>query len=163
MELSDIDLNQLVLFQQLMVERSVSKVAEKLGLTQPAVSNTLAKLRRQFGDDLFVRTPTGMMPTPFAEQLAEPIGYALGMIHSGLNQHSYNLQPVTESMADQRRFVDYMTRHHASIPLKKDGHYAKLPGWARANVQNDNHAAIARHVEAALKVFVGASRSGTAP
>jgi DNA-binding transcriptional LysR family regulator len=88
MELSDIDLNQLVLFQQLMVERRVSKVAEKLGLTQPAVSNTLAKLRRQFGDDLFVRTPTGMMPTPFAEQLAEPIGYALGMIHSGLNQHS---------------------------------------------------------------------------
>ena len=88
MELSDIDLNQLVLFQQLMVERSVSKAAEKLGLTQPAVSNTLAKLRRQFGDDLFVRTPTGMMPTPFAEQLAEPIGYALGMIHSGLNQHS---------------------------------------------------------------------------
>jgi DNA-binding transcriptional LysR family regulator len=87
-ELSDIDLNQLVLFQQLMVERRVSKVAEKLGLTQPAVSNTLAKLRRQFGDELFVRTPTGMMPTPFAEQLAEPIGYALGMIHSGLNQQS---------------------------------------------------------------------------
>jgi DNA-binding transcriptional LysR family regulator len=88
MELSDIDLNQLVLFQQLMVERRVSRVAENLGLTQPAVSNTLAKLRRQFGDELFVRTPTGMMPTPFAEQLSEPIGYALGMIHSGLNQHS---------------------------------------------------------------------------
>lgn len=88
MELTDIDLNQLVLFQQLMVERRVSKVAENLGLTQPAVSNTLAKLRRQFGDELFVRTPKGMLPTPFAEQLAEPIGYALGMIHSGLNQHS---------------------------------------------------------------------------
>lgn len=88
MELSDIDLNQLVLFQQLMVERRVSKVADNLGLTQSAVSNTLAKLRRQFGDDLFVRTAAGMMPTPFAEQLAEPIGYALGMIHSGLNQHS---------------------------------------------------------------------------
>ncbi len=88
MELSDIDLNQLVLFQQLMVERRVSKVAENLGLSQPAVSNSLARLRRLFGDDLFVRTPTGMMPTPFAEQLAEPIGYALGMIHSGLNQHS---------------------------------------------------------------------------
>jgi DNA-binding transcriptional LysR family regulator len=72
----------------------VSKVAENLGLTQPAVSNTLAKLRRQFGDDLFVRTPTGMMPTPFAEQLAEPIGYALGMIHSGLNQHT-RFEPAT--------------------------------------------------------------------
>lgn len=88
MELSDIDLNQLVLFQQLIVERRVSKVAENLGISQPAVSNTLAKLRRQFGDELFVRTPQGMLPTPFAEQLAEPIGYALGMIHSGLNQHS---------------------------------------------------------------------------
>jgi DNA-binding transcriptional LysR family regulator len=87
MELSDVDLNQLVLFQQLMVERRVSRVAENMGLTQPAVSNTLAKLRRQFGDELFVRTPAGMMPTPFAEQLAEPIGYALGMIHSSLNQH----------------------------------------------------------------------------
>jgi len=87
MELSDVDLNQLVLFQQLMVERRVARVAENLGLTQPAVSNTLAKLRRLFGDELFVRTPAGMMPTPFAEQLAEPIGYALGMIHSGLNQH----------------------------------------------------------------------------
>lgn len=89
MELKDIDLNQLVLFQQLMVEGSVSKVADHLGLTQPAVSNTLAKLRRQFGDDLFVRTPKGMMPTPFAEQLAAPIAQALGMIHSGLNQLSH--------------------------------------------------------------------------
>lgn len=88
MELSDIDLNQLVLFQQLMAERRVTKVAENLGLTQPAVSNSLAKLRKLFGDDLFLRTPLGMVPTPFAEQLAEPIGYALGMIHSGLNQRT---------------------------------------------------------------------------
>lgn len=87
MELTDIDLNQLVLFQQLMVERRVSRVAENLGLTQPAVSNSLARMRKQFGDELFVRTPAGMVPTSFAEQLAEPVGYALGMIHSGLNQH----------------------------------------------------------------------------
>jgi hypothetical protein len=79
---------------------------------------------------------------------------------SGLNQHSYNLQPITETMADQRRFVDYMTRHHPSIPLKKGGHYAKLPGWARANVQNYNHTSIARHVETALKVFVGTPLNG---
>ena len=45
MELLDIDLNQLVLFQQLMVDRRVFKVAENLGLTQPAFSNSLAKLR----------------------------------------------------------------------------------------------------------------------
>eukprot|EP01042_Synura_sphagnicola_P022729 gene22729-28969_t len=69
MELSDIDLNLLVLFQQLMVERRVSKVADNLGLTQPAVSNALAKLRRIFGDELFLRNSGGMVPTPFAEQL----------------------------------------------------------------------------------------------
>ena len=88
MELSDIDLNLLVLFHHLMVERRVSKVAERMGLTQPAVSNALARLRRIFGDELFLRTAAGMVPTPFAEQLAEPVGYALGMIHSGLNQRA---------------------------------------------------------------------------
>lgn len=105
MELSDIDLNQLVLFHHLMVERRVSKVAENLNLTQPAVSNSLAKLRRLFGDELFLRTASGMIPTPFAEQLAEPVGYALAMIHSGLNQQSdfdpakLN-RPVTIGMTD---------------------------------------------------------------
>jgi DNA-binding transcriptional LysR family regulator len=88
MELGDIDLNQLVLFHQLMLERRVSKVADKLGLSQPAVSNSLARMRRLFGDELFVRTPAGMVPTPFAEQLAEPVGYALAMIHGGLNQQT---------------------------------------------------------------------------
>jgi DNA-binding transcriptional LysR family regulator len=88
MELQDIDLNQLVVFQQLIVERRVSRVAEALGLTQPAVSNTLAKMRRQFGDELFLRTPAGMVPTPFAEQLSESVGPALGLIHSGLNRQN---------------------------------------------------------------------------
>ena len=88
MNLSDIDLNQLVVFQQLMLERRVSKVAEKLGITQPAVSNTLAKLRRKLGDELFIRTPTGMVPTVLAEQMAAPIGNALQLIEAGLNAHT---------------------------------------------------------------------------
>ncbi|WP_143265843.1 LysR family transcriptional regulator, partial [Azospirillum brasilense] len=46
MELEDIDLNLLVVFQQLLVTRKVSQAAENLGLTQPAVSNALARLRR---------------------------------------------------------------------------------------------------------------------
>lgn len=116
MELSDIDLNQLVLFHHLMVERRVSRVAEKLGLTQPAVSNTLAKLRRQFGDELFVRTPAGMVPTPFAEQMAEPIGYALGMIHSGLNQ--------------QGRFDPASVKRAVSIGMTDIGEIVFLPRLA---------------------------------
>jgi DNA-binding transcriptional LysR family regulator len=88
MELEDMDLNLLVIFNQLLKERKVSKVAENLGLGQPAVSNALARLRKLFGDELFLRTPTGMQPTPFADQLAESIGYALGMIHSAVNARS---------------------------------------------------------------------------
>lgn len=88
MELTDIDLNQLVLFHELMVERRVSRVAEKLGISQPGVSNALARMRRLFGDQLFLRTPSGMVPTPLAEQLAEPIGNALGLLHNGLNQRT---------------------------------------------------------------------------
>lgn len=94
MELSDIDLNLLVLFQHLMVERRVSKVADIMGITQPAVSNSLAKLRRILDDELFLRTPSGMVPTPFAEQLAEPLGYALDMIHGGLNQGVPLIRPA---------------------------------------------------------------------
>jgi len=85
MELTDIDLNQLVVFHELAVERKVSRVAEKLGVTQPAVSNALARLRRRFGDELFVRTAAGMVPTPLAEQMAQPIGEALAMLRTGLN------------------------------------------------------------------------------
>lgn len=85
MELKDIDLNLLVIFNQLLTERKVSKVAENLGLGQPAVSNALARLRKLFGDELFLRTSSGMQPTPFADQLAESIGYALGMIHGAVN------------------------------------------------------------------------------
>lgn len=88
MDLNEIDLNLLVVFQQLMIERRVSKVADNLGLSQPAVSNSLAKMRRMLSDDLFLRTPSGMVPTPFAEQLGESVGYALAMIHSGLNQQT---------------------------------------------------------------------------
>jgi DNA-binding transcriptional LysR family regulator len=101
-ELSEIDLNLLVLFHHLMVERRVSKVAETLGISQPGVSNALARLRKLFGDELFVRTPKGMEPTPFAEQLAESVSYALAMIHSGLNQRS-SFDPARYRAAPARR------------------------------------------------------------
>ena len=98
MELEEIDLNLLVVFKQLLVEKSVSKVADNLGLTQPAVSNALARLRKLLGDELFTRTPKGMEPTPYAEQLAESVAYALGMIHSALNQRS-DFDPATSRRA----------------------------------------------------------------
>lgn len=84
-DLSQIELRQLVLFHHLMQERSVSRVADILGLTQPAVSNSLARLRKALGDPLFVRAPAGMLPTPLAEQVAQPVAAALALLQSGLN------------------------------------------------------------------------------
>ncbi len=98
MELTDLDLNLLVLFDRLIVERRVSRVAEVLGLTQPAVSNSLARLRRLFHDELFLRTPAGMVATPFAEQLAQPVAQALALIHRGLNPQQ-RFDPAREQRA----------------------------------------------------------------
>ena len=86
-EPKDIDLNLLVVFHEVFQARQISSVAKKLGLSQPAVSNALARLRKSFSDELFVRTAQGMQPTPLAEQLADPIAHALGSITSALNQH----------------------------------------------------------------------------
>jgi DNA-binding transcriptional LysR family regulator len=88
MNLNDVDLNLLVVFNHLLMERRVSVVATKLELTQPAVSNALNRLRKLLNDELFLRTSRGMEPTPFALQLAEPIAYALSTIHSALNHQS---------------------------------------------------------------------------
>lgn len=87
MQLRDIDLNLLVVFNQLLIDGRVSIVAETLGITQPAVSNALKRLRTLLKDELFLRTARGMEPTPFALQLAEPVAYALGTLHSALNQN----------------------------------------------------------------------------
>lgn len=88
MDLKDIDLNLLVIFNELLQERRVSAVAAKLELTQPAVSNALKRLRTLLDDELFLRTSRGMQPTPLTMQLAEPIAYALSTIHSTLNHRS---------------------------------------------------------------------------
>ena len=63
MNLSKIDLNLLVTFEMLISEGSVSQTAQKLGVTQPAVSHSLKRLRDLLGDELLVRGPRGLQPT----------------------------------------------------------------------------------------------------
>lgn len=141
MELRDIDLNLLVVFHQLLVNRRVNAVAQSLGITQPAVSNALARLRRHLGDELFLRTSRGMEPTPFAAQLAEPVAYALGTLHSALNQRAafdpatstrkfvlgmtdigeiYFLPPLMGRLAQVAPGVSISTVRHAATNLKDD-------------------------------------------
>lgn len=100
----EVDLNLLAVFQEVYRERQISKAARNLGLTQSAVSNALARLRRTFGDELFVRTAGGMQPTPFAQEVAGPVGAALAQVALALNQRS-QFDPATS----QRRFTLAMT------------------------------------------------------
>jgi DNA-binding transcriptional LysR family regulator len=104
LEAKDIDLNLLVVFQEIFQERQISAVAKKLDLSQPAVSNALARLRKTFNDELFVRTSMGMQPTPLAQQLADPVSTALSNITKALNQHEA-FHPVSSA----RRFTIAMT------------------------------------------------------
>ncbi|MCE1187487.1 MAG: LysR family transcriptional regulator, partial [Rhodocyclales bacterium] len=73
MHLRHLDLNLLKAFDALMDERSVTRAAARLSLTQPAVSGILNRLRDSFGDPLFVRTPRGITPTPQALALTGPV------------------------------------------------------------------------------------------
>jgi DNA-binding transcriptional LysR family regulator len=63
------DLNLLVALQILLEERNVTRAAERLSVSQPALSKTLQKLRDSFEDELFTRTSHGLVPTPRAEEL----------------------------------------------------------------------------------------------
>lgn len=84
MNLRSLDLNLLLVFDAVYGERSISRAAERLHLSQPTVSNALARLRERLGDPLFERSAQGMAPTPRAKKLAEPIRQALNMLERGL-------------------------------------------------------------------------------
>jgi DNA-binding transcriptional LysR family regulator len=98
MNVEDIDLNLLRVFDAVLHESGVTPAAARLGLTQPAVSNALARLRKLFGDPLFVRTPAGMDATPFARELAQPVRQALALLESAL-AHGPGFEPSTASRA----------------------------------------------------------------
>lgn len=88
MELSGVDLNLLVAFDALMEERSVTRAASRLSLSQPGMSNTLARLRKLFGDPLLVRQGLTLVPTPRADALRQPVRDALAIIAAALDQRT---------------------------------------------------------------------------
>jgi DNA-binding transcriptional LysR family regulator len=98
------DLKLLAVFSQIYQDRKVSLAAEHLGLSQPTVSAALARLRRMLNDELFIRTPRGMQPTPLAERIAVPIGRSLADIRQTL-ESQLSFDPSTA----QREFALAMT------------------------------------------------------
>ena len=104
MNLRQIDLNLLVIFNQMLLDRRVSVAADKLELTQPAVSNALKRLRVLLKDELFVRTAKGMEPTPYALHLAEPVEQALGTLKT-----AFSGRDVFDPLTSTRTFTLAMT------------------------------------------------------
>lgn len=93
-----LDLNLLVVFDAVMRERSVTRAAEALNMSQPAVSHALGRLRTALRDELFVRTPDGMEPTPQAERLAPSVRQALTELRAALEgARSFEPQEVERS------------------------------------------------------------------
>jgi len=94
MRLDKVDLNLFVAFDAIYKTRSLTRAAEMLHVTQPAMSNTLRRLRETFNDQLFVRTPAGMLPTPVADNVIGRARQALQLLGSSLNEHD-RFEPVS--------------------------------------------------------------------
>jgi DNA-binding transcriptional LysR family regulator len=104
------DLNLLIVFDAVMQERNVTRAGGRIGLSQPAVSHALSRLRHMLKDELFIRTPEGMAPTPRAEQLAEPLRRALSDMQLAL-------EPELFVPSEASRHFDVAVNNYAAVVL----------------------------------------------
>jgi DNA-binding transcriptional LysR family regulator len=105
--LSSVDLNLLLVFEAILKERSVSRAAERLNLTQSAVSHSLARLRALMDDPLFVRSRRGMEPTSFAESIAGRVTGVLGEIR-GILASERAFEPASSTQRFTIGMTDYI-------------------------------------------------------
>ena len=109
MDIAGFDLNLMKAFDALYAERHVTRAGSRIGLSQSAMSGALTRLRELLGDELFVRTPSGMQPTPRAHDLAGPVSDALRLLRSALQADSFDPatadNTVTLAMSDYAAFV----------------------------------------------------------
>jgi len=113
MDLTRLDLNLLVVFEALWAERSVTKAARRLGLSQPATSDALRRLRQLFNDELFVRVAGGMLPSPKAAQIAPGLEAALRQVRETLGREIF-FDPALEPQSFVIAATDYIA--HVLLP-----------------------------------------------
>lgn len=131
MDIRNVDLNLLVAFDALIAERSVSRAAARLHLSQPATSAVLARLRELFGDVLLLRTARGMLPTPRALELSVPVKQVLAEINR-LVQPLTAFDPARADLTFTLSASDYV--EYALLPVLVDYIERKAPG-ARLEVK----------------------------
>ncbi len=106
MRLDRVDLNLLVIFDVIYTERNLTRAAELLCLSQPGVSNALARLRKTLNDDLFVRTPKGMMPTPVADNIIVAVRESLSLMAKVLSAND-QFDPLQSQKTFRLSMTDY--------------------------------------------------------
>lgn len=107
------DLNLLVVFDAVIQERNLTRAGRRLGMSQPAVSHALARLRLSLKDELFVRTPEGMHPTPRAERMLAPVRAALQELQVTLEADEF------DPLGSSREFVVAANNYAARAVIPK--------------------------------------------
>jgi len=105
--MAGLDLNLALVLHALLAERSVSRAAKRLGLSQSATSHALARLRSSLEDPLFLRVPHGIVPTPRAEALAAPLAAGLALLSQSLVAPP-RFEPSTHSRSFRIAATDYV-------------------------------------------------------
>lgn len=141
-DIRNLDLNLLKAFDALMDERSVTRAAQRLILTQPAVSAMLARLRDYFDDPLFVRSQRGMVPTERALTLAGPIKQVLADINRLLQP--VHFEPQTAQMTYTIAATDYALKA-VVVPLMAE--LKKQAPSIRVAVISVNNESLSRQME----------------
>lgn len=114
MNFAAMDLNLLRVFDAMMIELSTVRAGERLGLSQPAVSSALGRLRHMTGDELFVRDGNRMLPTPRAVQLREPVREAMARLEQALGD-AFGFDPGTSD----RTFVVLGSDYFSSLLMPR--------------------------------------------
>lgn len=134
MHIRDLDLNLLHVFQAVHETRNVSRAAERLGLSQPATSHALTRLRLALGDPLFVRASGGVAPTARAEQFARQVDAALQLLDVAIHEAE-----AFDAARSRRRFTLHMSDIGADefLPQLMAAVAAQAPGVRLEAVQMD--------------------------
>jgi DNA-binding transcriptional LysR family regulator len=129
MDIKTADLNLLYIFEVMLQQRSVTRTAEVIGLSQPATSGAIARLRLMFDDPLFVKSGQEMKPTARAMALAEPVRLVMETVKSRILQDSTFdpavstrtftvLMPDIAEMAFIPRVFSYLAEHAPQVDLR---------------------------------------------
>ncbi|HKY02663.1 MAG TPA: LysR substrate-binding domain-containing protein, partial [Burkholderiales bacterium] len=143
MDIRNIDLNLLVALDALLSERNVTRAAARLGLSQSAMSASLARLRQVFGDPLLLRTAGGMLPTSKAEDLATPVKQVLDEI-TRIVEQTEAFEPTTAAVKFTIAASDAV--EFAILPRLVD-HLEKHAPLSRLQVQPSDYTAIGKQLE----------------